>query len=308
MSNWSDLLNEFRKLPNDGEKSTWLSNRLDQQLVKIGDRRDQNVIVYASGFLQKSSVPSFATSISREDINGLMCAAHGLDFAKGLSLVIHTPGGDMASTETMIDYLRSKFGYVEAIVPVYAMSGGTMIALSSNRIVLGRQSQLGPIDAQLPVSGGFVSAASILDQFNTARKEISEDRDAAIVWAPILQTMGPSLLSQAQNALELGQQIAESCLATHMFQGRSDSQERAQEVAGYFNSEEVHLHHGRRIGLEECADVGLTVEPLEDDQALQDEVLTAYHLLTILFEQSTAVKIVRNHNGQSWVKHYHAKQ
>lgn len=73
MPNWSDLLNEFRKLPNDDEKSTWLSNRLDQQLAEIGDRRDQNVIVYASGFLQKPSVPSFATSISREDINGLMC-------------------------------------------------------------------------------------------------------------------------------------------------------------------------------------------------------------------------------------------
>ena len=41
MPNWSDLLNEFRKLPNDDEKSTWLSNRLDQQLAEIGDRRDQ---------------------------------------------------------------------------------------------------------------------------------------------------------------------------------------------------------------------------------------------------------------------------
>ena len=107
MPKWSELLDECSKLPNE-EKSTWLNNYLDQQLTKIGDRRGQNVIVYASGFLQKPSVPSFATSISREDINGLMCAAHGLDFTKGLSLVIHTPGGDMASTETMIDYLRSK--------------------------------------------------------------------------------------------------------------------------------------------------------------------------------------------------------
>ena len=193
-------------------------------------------------------------------------------------------------------------------VPVYAMSGGTMIALNSNKIVLGRQSQLGPIDAQLPVLGGFVSAASILDQFNTARKEISEDRDAAVVWAPILQTMGTSLLSQAQKAPELGQQIAESGLANHMFKGRSDSQDKAEEVAGYFNSEDIHLHHGRRIGLGECADVGLTLEPLEDDQDFQDEVLTAYHLLTILFEQSTAVKIVRNQNGQSWVKHFQNKR
>lgn len=82
MPNWSDLLDEFGKLANDDDKSAWLNNRLDQQLTKIGDRRDRNVVVYASGFLQKPSVPSFATSINREDINGLMCAAHGLDFTK----------------------------------------------------------------------------------------------------------------------------------------------------------------------------------------------------------------------------------
>ena len=143
MAKWSDLLDEFNKLPN--EKATWVNARLDQQLTKIGDRRGQNVIVYASGFLQKPAVPSFATSINHEDINGLMCAAHGLDFNKGLSLIIHTPGGHMASTETMIDYLRSKFDYVEAIVPVYAMSGGTMIALNSNKIVLGRVDTMGGI-------------------------------------------------------------------------------------------------------------------------------------------------------------------
>ena len=153
-------------------------------MTKIGDRRGQNVIVYASGFLQKPAVPSFATSINHEDINGLMCAAHGLDFNKGLSLIIHTPGGHMASTETMIDYLRSKFDYVEAIVPVYAMSGGTMIALNSNKIVLGRQSQLGTIDAQLPVLRSSVSAASILDQFNTARRGNFEGRGRGCLVGP----------------------------------------------------------------------------------------------------------------------------
>ena len=307
MPTWSDLLDELDRQPND-KKSAWLNARLDEQLVKISQRRGQNVIVYASGFLQKPSVPSFATSINREDINGLMCAAHGLDFTKGLSLVIHTPGGEIASTETMVDYLRSKFKYIEAIVPVYAMSGGTMIALNSNKIVMGRQSQLGPIDAQLQVPGGYVSASSILDQFNTAKKEIDEDREAAVVWAPILQAMGPSLLSQAQRALDLGQQIAEFGLQNYMFEGKPGSDRQAREVAAYFNSEDVHLNHGRRIGVEECAGQGLTVERLEDDQEFQDEVLTAYHLLTIVFEQSAAVKIVRNHEGQGWVKHFHVKR
>lgn len=307
MPNWSDLLDEFGKLPNE-DKSTWLNDQLNEQLTNIVNRRGTNVIVYASGFLQKPAVPSFATSINREDINGLMCAANGLDFDKGLSLIIHTPGGEMASTETMVDYLRSKFDYVEAIVPVYAMSGGTMIALNSDKIVMGRQSQLGPIDAQLPLPGGFVSASSILDQFKTAKEEISADRNTAVAWAPILQSMGPSLLSQAKKSLELGQQIAERGLASYMFHAEDNAQAKAREVAEYFNSEDVHLNHGRRIGVDECDEVGLVVERLEEDQDFQDEVLTAYHLFTIVFEQSPAVKVVRNHNGRGWVKNFQIKQ
>ena len=307
MSNWSDLLDEFGRQPLK-KRNTWLKDHLNEQLTNIVNRRGTNVIAYASGFLQKPAVPSFATSISREDINGLMCAANGLDFNKGLSLIIHTPGGEMASTETIVDYLRSKFDYIEVIVPVYAMSGGTMIALNSDKIVMGRQSQLGPIDAQLPLSNGFVSASSILDQFNTAKDEISEDRSSAVAWAPILQTIGPSLLSQAKISLKLGQQIAEMGLRAYMFKGDSNVNQKSKKVAEYFNSEGVHLNHGRRIGVDECQHVGLVVERLEEDQEFQDEVLTAYHLLTIVFEQSRAVKIVRNHNGQGWVKNFEIKQ
>ena len=306
MSNWSDLLDEFGKQPNN-KKNVWLNNHLDEQLTNIVKRRGTNVIAYASGFLQKPAFPSFTTSISREDVNGLMCAANGLDFKKGLSLIIHTPGGEMASAETIIDYLRSKFDYIEVIVPVYAMSGGTMVALNSDKIVMGRQSQLGPIDAQLPLQGSFVSASSILDQFNSAKKEITEDRNSAVAWAPILQTIGPSLLSQARRSLKLGQQIAEFGLRNHMFKATNKASSKAKKVANYFNSEDVHLNHGRRIGIDECENVGLVVERLEKDQDFQDEVLTAYHLLTIVFEQSSAVKVVRNHNGQGWVKNFEIK-
>ena len=115
----------------------------------------------------------------------------------------------MAATETFVDYLRSKFDFIETIVPVYAMSGGTLIALGSDRIVMGNQSQLGPIDAQLPLTNGSVPASSILNQFALAKKEILEDRAVAAAWAPILQSMGPSLLQQAQFALDCGQQMAE---------------------------------------------------------------------------------------------------
>lgn len=304
MPNWSTLLNEFKENKSGPAKSSWLNTRLNAELRKIASRRNTNVIVYASAFLQKPRASIFSTSINREDINGFMATVSGLDFSKGLTLVLHTPGGDMPSTETIVDYLRSKFDYMETIVPAYAMSGGTMIALNSEKIIMGRQSQLGPIDAQLMLASGYVPASSVLRQFAQAKQEIDDDRIAAIPWSPILQTMGPALLQRAQDALELGEQIARNGLKRYMFKGRDrdDAVHKAQRVAQYFNSTPVHLDHGRRIGIDECIATGLNVELLENNQDFQDEVLTTYHLLTILFEQSSTLKDMRNHNGLAWNK------
>lgn len=77
-----------------------------------------------------------------------MC--HGLNFEKGLDLILHTPGGDVAATESIIEYLNDVFeGDIRAIVPQIAMSGGTMVACSCNEILMGKQSSLGPVDPQL---------------------------------------------------------------------------------------------------------------------------------------------------------------
>lgn len=75
-------------------------------------------------------------------------------------------------------------------------------------------------------------------------------------------------------------------------------------IAQRRDSNVVVLAHGRRIGVDECENVGLRVERMEADQEFQDEILSVYHLLSIIFEQSAAVKIVRNHQGQSWVKSF----
>ena len=49
-------------------------------------------------------------------------------------------------------------------------------------------------------------------------------------------------------------------------------------------------------------DVGLDIEILEDDQDFQDEVLTAYHMATLVFEQTPVAKLMRNDQGRGWIK------
>src|SRR5688572_29145865 len=148
MPAWTDLLGQLANLPDD-QKSGWLTQMMGDALKSISAKRaGNNVLLYSSAFLQKPQLPGYLTQITPEDINGFMTCVHGMDYRAGLFLVLHTPGGVTQATETIVDYLRSKFARVEAIIPVYAMSAGTMISLSTNRIVMGRQSQLGPIDPQ----------------------------------------------------------------------------------------------------------------------------------------------------------------
>ncbi len=231
-----------------------------------------------------------------------MSVMFGMKWEKGLTLILHTPGGITNAAETIGAYLWSKFDYIEVIVPTFAMSAGTMIALGTNRIVMGRQSQLGPIDPQLPVSGRFISARAAVDQFDRAKNEILSDVKTAHVWAPILQTLGPSLLQEAQNALAYGEEMVSKWLAQRMFAGQDNAVEKAAAVAKHFNDASTHKSHGRRIDRAEAAKYGLEVEQLENDQDLQEYVLTAYHLMSIVFDKGPATKLLATDSGRRWLK------
>ena len=73
-------------------------------LKKLSAKTGRNTILYYSGWLQKPA--RYVTplmSISDGDKNGFMSAVHGLDVSRGLDIVLHTPGGDIAATESLID-------------------------------------------------------------------------------------------------------------------------------------------------------------------------------------------------------------
>lgn len=313
MATWNQLLSAFEAQPDDDARNRLLSAKLQQGLSAIGRLRDDaNVILYGSAFLQKPEAPAPMISITHEDLDGLMATVHGTDATKGLVLLLHTPGGVTIAAETLVAYLRSKFARIEVIVPTLAMSAGTMISLAANSIVMGRQSQLGPIDPQMPVGGRAISARAVVDQFQRARddivgspfQEVSGDIRMAHVWAPVLAAMGPALLQEAQNALDYSERMVAGWLAAYMFEGRDDAVQKGAEVAAYFNDATKHKSHGRRIDREEARGLGVNIHDMEDNQELQEEVLTVYHLMTIAFQRSPSTKLLESTAGGRWVKNW----
>lgn len=304
MAAWDELLREFNATPAH-LRANWLNDKLTATLADLAHiRNDRNVVVYASAFLQKPQAPSNFVSITMEDVNGFMSVIHGMDFDKPLTIVLHTPGGATNATETIVEYLRTKFDDIEVIVPLYAMSAGTMISLAANRLVMGRQSQLGPIDPQLPMGGRFISARAVQEQFETARNEILNDVTMAHVWAPILSSLGPSLLVEATNALAYSENMVCEWLAKYMLAGKPKAV--AQATASHFNNATHHKSHGRRIDRADARANNVVVEDMEGPgrQQLQETVLTLYHLLTITFEQSPAAKVIMRDGQHQWVKNW----
>jgi hypothetical protein len=253
--------------------------------------------------MQKPAAPGYTTMLMMEDINGLMACMHGMRWDRNLTLVLHTPGGVPGAANALVEYMHEKFADIEVIVPTFAMSAGTMMALGSNRIIMGRQSQLGPIDAQMQTKHGSVSAGAVLETFGRAQQEIAGNQNMAHLWHPILQSMGPSLIQESQNALEYGEVMVKGWLAKRMFAGRGDeAAELAAAAAKHFNATEVHKDHSRRIDRDEARSVELTVDDLEDSQHLQEAVLTAYHVVSMNFTVTKAVKLFANHLGTTWQK------
>jgi len=302
MPSWNDLTTAFDQQP-EPTRSAWLVGELRRYLEEIGQQRgNRHVVFYASAFLQKPATPAAWIQLTLEEINGFMSCIHGMTWAKNLTLLLHTPGGVTNAVETIVSYLRSKFQAIEVIVPTLAMSAGTMISLAADHIVMGRQSQLGPIDPQFMTQGGALSARAVVDQFAMAKAEVIADLKLAHVWAPVLQSIGPALLQESQNALDYGESMVAKWLEQYMFAGRADAKDLAKNAARHFNDASAHKSHGRRIDRDECRQFQLSVEDLEANQGLQEAVLSAYHLMTILFEKGPATKLLFTDTGSSWAK------
>ena len=300
MPSWSDLQHELNRIKPE-KRGGIVARKSRESVGRIARHYDRNVLFYASAFLQKPQLPNLYTSINMEDINAFMSGVNRHDFNKSLLLILHTPGGLAEAAQTIVDYLRSRFHKIDVLVPTYAMSAGTMIALGCDRIVMGRQSQLGPTDPQLIVGNRAFSAHSIVEQFEEAKTEIAANPVLAHAWAPVLRSFGPALLQEARKSISYGQTLVRDWLRQYMFSNRPEPQALAEDVAAYFGGDK-HGSHGRRIDRNEARQQHLDVIDLEDDQELQEEVLTLYHLSTIAFEMTPAVKSVVSSNGRLWIR------
>lgn len=293
MPSWNDILNEVNAF-ND-------PNGIDivrrKYLASISEVTGRNTIAYYSSFLQKPNAPFM--EINDDDRNAFMSMVYKMDRSKGLDLILHTPGGNIAAAESIVDYLRRLFGNnVRAIVPQIAMSAGTMIACSCSSIVMGKQSNLGPID---PKYNG-ISTYGVIEEFNRAKQEIASDPRTIPIWQTIMSKYNPSFIGDCEKAIQWSNSMVTGWLSTNMLK---DDPQLAEEIVRHLSDHNETLSHERHIHIDECRSLGLHIESLEDmmkELDFQDKVLSTHHAYMLTFSSTPATKIVENQSGVAVIK------
>ena len=289
MPNWAEVLQEIQLC----EFNDPLDRVRRKYLRMLHEKTGRNVIAYYSGWLQHPEVRN--TSVGDDDKNSLMAVVHKLDRKLGLDLILHTPGGDLAATESIVDYLKKMFGDdIRAIVPQLAMSAGTMIACSCKSILMGKQSNLGPIDPQF----GGIPAYGVLKEFEEAIRAIKDDPGSIPMWAVVIGKYHPTFIGECRNAIDWSSEMVKTWLRNCMFKDLDAglAEARAGMAANYLGDHDATKNHSRHITIEEAERI-LTIERMEDDQELQDLVLTIHHAFMHTFGNSRVVKAVENHLG-----------
>jgi ClpP class serine protease len=113
-----------------------------------------------------------------------------------LDLVLHTPGGLVLAAMQIARAIRDHKGKVTVFVPHYALSGGTLISLAADEIVMSKHAVLGPVDPQLDQ----YPAASLVKV--VAQKPIAEVEDATLVMADVGRKAIAQVKESARELLE----------------------------------------------------------------------------------------------------------
>jgi ClpP class serine protease len=151
-----------------------------------------------------------------------------------IDLVLHTPGGLVLASVQIARALARHKGKVTVFVPHYAMSGGTLIALAADEIVMSEHAALGPVDPQL----GLHPAASLLRV--SAKKPIEHLDDETLI-----------LADQAEMAVRQLHQTVEELLCQKM------DKKSCEQLAGQLS--EGHWTHDYPILPEAARELGLPV-------------------------------------------------
>ncbi|MCC7292802.1 MAG: hypothetical protein IT449_12145 [Phycisphaerales bacterium] len=285
-----------------------LAHERKQQLKRVSELRKRDVFVYAAD-IDKASMPPALLSIGYSDLVPFHDQLSNLKGSK-LDLILETGGGSGEVAEDIVRSLHEKYEEVAVIVPGWAKSAGTIIAMAGDEILMEPASALGPIDAQLSWQGKVFSADALIEGMEKIKREVEETGTLNRAYIPMLQALSPGELQSAENALKFAERLVTDWLArykfkhwnTHSSTGKDVTAEektsRANEVAATLCDHKKWLTHGRSIKLGDLEEMRLKITDYSRQPELAEAIRRYHTLLQITFDSTNIYKVFETPGSQ----------
>jgi ClpP class serine protease len=220
-------------------KQRLLESSRQRLLTQIEQRRGSRVILLAH---RQETMSFLGFPIMRyidiDDAENIMRACEMTDPEVPIDIVLHTPGGLVLAALQIAHAVRHHKGKVTVFVPHYAMSGGTLIALAADEIVMSPHAMLGPVDPQL----GQYPAASLLKV--VAKKPIAEVDDHTLILADI-----------ADKAVSQVRQSVKDLLTRSLPPEKADELADLLSTGTWTHDYPITFEEAQRLGLKVRADM-----------------------------------------------------
>lgn len=232
---------------------------LKESLLKISQKEKAVVLAFIAPYVGKKVSPTrvltaelgileeFAIETSIEKIREQTSCDR-------LILLLNSPGGFVSSSYKVAKALRSNYKEIKVFVPHIAASGGTLIALTGNQIVMGMMSHLSPIDPHGMRGNQEVAAKNVIDGFETITeffRNISEE-DAPYTYKVLAQKYNAEELDEAIASITLMEDYAGEILIASGYTKEKATEIAEQLVLGYRT-------HGEVINFDKAKNAGLNV-------------------------------------------------
>jgi len=208
-------------------------------------------------------------SMNYKDVKAVEDMLQAVDSPSVLYLLINSFGGDPETALRTIHMCRERSDSFKTIVPDMAKSAATQVCLGSEKIGMGYNSELGPIDPQIPFQNDWTAAYTIKEGMEYIEDRAKENPDVPTqIYSAIAQHYTPAKLKEAEKAIEYIEQSATD-IAGNMF----DNDQEARDCVEYLLELEPH---GKSISLDEARNLGLEILDLRTHDRLWNIIWEYY--------------------------------
>lgn len=206
-------------------------------------------------------VSGMGAEMNRDDTAGFVDMLYNVPQGAPIDLLLHTPGGNIDVAEKLVMLLRAKagdHGMLRVIVPDFAKSAGTLMALGADKIVMSDSSELGTIDPQIWLKDGrgqemCHSVLHYLQAHAEYEKKVRENQTDPAARA-MYDKFEPATLHKLKGVEQRARKFAENLL---MPRGVAWS-----AIVGQLMDINEYPSHGQPLGWEVVKRIGLEIDYL----------------------------------------------